>query len=464
MEGREHRVRDLFVFLSRRGQNMKRVQAPASKSVSHRMMIGAALADGTSLVGRVLESKDLERTMAILRSAGAGIERTGDGDYTVTGMAGRPVGGAEIPLSCNVHESGTTCRLLTAVLAAGSGAFRVHGAPRMHERPIGELTAALERLGARFCFEGKPGFPPFVLRAQGLFGGNTSIGMDESSQYLSGLLLAAPMVHGPLTVMVEGSKVVSWPYVGLTLETLELFGIPFTVACRSSPGEAWQAADWRSLNEVRPGLVRFLIQPAVYRAGRYTVEGDWSGASYLLAAGAVGTEPVRVEGLNSRSLQGDRAILDILRSMGGQVKVEEDAVVVSPSPLHGVTVDMNRCPDLVPTVAVLAAFAEGTTTVTNVAHLRIKESDRIAAPAEELGRIGIRTIQHSDGLSVEGRGKALRESIPSLDQIAFSAHGDHRIAMSLALLERLGGRIVLDDPACVRKSFPDFWTRWEQVR
>ena len=158
-------------------------------------------------------------------------------------------------------------------------------------------------------------------------------------------------------------------------------------------------------------------------------------------------------------------MLEILKSMGGRVEEEENAVVVFPSSLHGVTVDMNRCPDLVPTVAVLAAFAEGTTTVTNVAHLRIKESDRIAAPAEELSRIGIRTIQHSDGLSVEGQGKALREHLPvPLETIAFSAHGDHRIAMSLALLETLGGRISLDDPACVRKSFPDFWKRWEQVR
>lgn len=443
---------------------MKKVQAPASKSVSHRMMMGAALASGESVVSRVLESRDLERTMAILRGAGARIERIAAGEYAVTGVSGKPKGGDVLPLSCDVHESGTTCRLLTAILAAGSGSFRIHGAPRMHERPLGELTTALERLGARFRFEDRTGFPPLVMETTGLNGGDIVIGMNESSQYLSGILLAAPLAHAPLEVMVGGSKVVSWPYVGLTLDALELFGVPFSVECRTASETGWEAADWRSLNEVRPGLVRFLMQPAVYRPGRYAVEGDWSGASYLLASGAVGPEPVRVEGLNCRSLQGDRAMLDILRSMGARVETEENAVTVFPSVLHGVTVDMNRCPDLVPTVAVLAAFAEGETTVTNVAHLRIKESDRIAAPAEELARAGVRTVQHADGLSIEGQARRCRRRCPLWGTIRFSAHGDHRIAMSLALLEMCGGRIALDDPACVRKSFPDFWTVWEQIR
>lgn len=159
--------------------------------------MGAALAQGDSVVSRVLESKDLERTMAILRGAGAGIVRTGEGEYAISGVGGQPYGGSVDPLSCDVHESGTTCRLLTAVLAAGMGRFRVHGAPRMHERPIGELTAALETLGVSFTFEGKPGFPPFVLKTCGLDGGEVGIGMDESSQYLSGVLLAAPLARAP---------------------------------------------------------------------------------------------------------------------------------------------------------------------------------------------------------------------------------------------------------------------------
>ncbi len=425
------------------------------------MVMGAALAEGHSVVSRVLESRDLERTMAILRAAGAEIHRTGAGEYAVRGVGGRPQGGRETPVSCDVHESGTTCRLLTAVLAAGVGAFRIHGAPRMHERPIGELTSALEGQGVGFAFEGKPGFPPFAMRTEGLRGGSLDIGMDESSQYVSGVLLAAPLAHAPLTVCIGGSKVVSWPYVGLTLQALEDFGIPFTVECLK--GGSWDSADWHALEQAEPGRIRFRMVPAAYRAGRYVVEGDWSGASYLLAAGAVGPRPVRVEGLRADSLQGDRVMLDILRAMGARVEVEPDAVTVHPSGLHGVKADMSRCPDLVPTVAALAAHASGPTRLWNAAHLRLKECDRIAVPVQELGKVGVRCDEHEDGLTVHGD-PALASRLGSLEGIGFSAHGDHRIAMSLALLELHGGRLTLDDPACVSKSFPDFWERWEQVR
>ena len=204
------------------------VTAPPSKSLSHRALIGAALAAGESTVEHVLESRDLTCTADILRAVGAHIERCAPGSYRVRGVAGTPAGGFDAPVSCDVHESGTTCRLLTAVLAAGMGRFRIHGAPRMHERPIGELTDALASLGVQIAFEARAGFPPLVIDAAGMRGGEVSIGMDESSQYLSGLLLAAPLTQG-MTVNVAGKSVVSWPYVGLTLQTLEDFGIDFTV-------------------------------------------------------------------------------------------------------------------------------------------------------------------------------------------------------------------------------------------
>ena len=367
------------------------VQAPASKSVSHRMVMGAALAQGDSVVSRVLESKDLERTMAILRGAGAGIVRTGEGEYAISGVGGQPHGGSVDPLSCDVHESG----------------------------------------------------------------------MDESSQYLSGVLLAAPLARAPLTVNIGGSKVVSWPYVGLTLQALENFGVPFSVERKE--GGAWSAVDWHTLEQAEPGNVRFRMVPAMYRAGRYAVEGDWSGASYLLAAGAIGPRPVRIEGLRADSLQGDRVMLDILRDMGARIDIEPDAVTVHPSELRGVVADMSRCPDLVPTVAVVAAHASGPTRLWNAAHLRIKECDRIAVPAQELSKVGVRCDEHDDGLTIHGD-PALASRLHSLDGIAFSAHGDHRIAMSLALLELRGGRLTLDDPSCVSKSFPNFWECWGQVR
>lgn len=437
---------------------MLTVQAPPSKSVSHRTVMGAALAAGDSVVRNVLESKDLERTIGILNAVGARIRARGNGEYAVTGMAGKPRGGTlpdGAPLSCDVHESGTTCRLLTGVLAAGEGRFRIHGAPRMHERPIGELTAALEHLGVRVTCEQRLGCPPLLLETSGLEGDEVHIGLDESSQYLSGLLLAAPLSRKGLTITLGGRKVVSWPYVGLTLQTLEDFGPAFAV--EKNDGEGWKRVDWRTLMEARPGGVRFVVSPGNYRAGDYTVEGDWSGASYFLAAGAVGGRPLRVVGLNINSLQGDRALLSILRRMGARIDVEDHGVVVTPAPLHGIEIDMGACPDLVPTVAVVAAFASGSTVIRNVAHLRIKESDRIAAPAEELRKAGIAVEEREDGMMVHGG----TPRIPA--GTVFRAHGDHRIAMSMALLGFSGGVVALDNPGVVAKSFPHFWDLWRTV-
>ncbi len=436
---------------------MLTIQAPPSKSVSHRMVMGAALAAGDSVVRNVLESKDLERTMAILSAVGARITAQGPGVYAVRGMAGTPRGGAlpdGAPLSCDVHESGTTCRLLTGVLAAGEGRFRIHGAPRMHQRPIGELTMALEHMGVRARFEERPGCPPLVLETAGLEGGDVSIGLDESSQYLSGLLLAAPLSRNGLRVTLGGTKVVSWPYVGLTLQALEDFGLTFTVEING--GDGWKRADWRALREARPGAVRFAVPSGRYRAGEYTVEGDWSGASYFLAAGAVG-RPLRVTGLKADSLQGDRVLLDILRRMGARIDADVSGITVAPAPLRGIDVDMGACPDLVPTVAMVAAFASGSTTIRNVAHLRIKESDRIAAPAEELRRAGIAVEEHEDGMTVHGG----KPRIPA--GTVFRAHGDHRIAMSAAILGLSGGAVELDEPGVVGKSFPHFWDLWRKV-
>lgn len=433
--------------------NTVTVQAPSSKSVSHRMLIGAALAAGTSEVSNLLESRDLERTADILRSCGADIVRKAPGQFTVRGVAGSPAGGGTEPVSCDVHESGTTCRLLTAVLAGGLGKFRIHGAPRMHERPIGELTDVLQALGTVISFEGREGYPPFVMDAARLKGGDVTIGLDESSQYLSGLLLVAPLTTG-LTVTVGGSKVVSWPYVGLTLQALADFGLRFTVQTRETEQAPWIDADWKTLTAALPGKLRIHVSPGMYRAGAYRGEGDWSGASYLLAAGAIGPRPVRVTGLRPDSLQGDRAMLDILARMGAGVDVTDDGITITPAPLKGIEVDMGACPDLVPTVAAVAAFATGRTVVRNVAHLRIKESDRIAAPAMELRKAGIMVEEHDDGLTVTGGKPAAPAGT------LFSAHGDHRIAMSAALLAFAGVNVQLDDTACVGKSFPDFWERF----
>lgn len=458
-----------------RSSEIVSVAAPASKSASHRYLIGAALARGVSRVRHTLESRDLERTRAILCAAGAVMNALPDGDgWEVCGMI-RPRGGDEAggALSCDVRESGTTCRLLTAVLAAGKGFFHIHGAVRMHERPIGELAHALVRLGAEVRFEQKPECPPLLVHASGLdpmrCGGSLRISMDVSSQYFSGLLLAGPLATSPLTLEVAGDKAVSWPYVGLTLQCLEDFGIDVRVETRPDTRSAWRrnnAHGCRSVAAVRPGCLRVTVRPSTYRAGDYRVEGDWSAASYLLSAGALGRGPVRVEGLREDSPQGDRIFLDILRSMGARVEIASGAVTVFPSNLRAVDVDMGSCPDLVPTVAVLAAFARGTSRLYNAAHLRLKESDRIAAASSELRKAGITAEEKPDGLVVRG----VYPDRPRLaGNAVLSAHNDHRIAMSLALLGlgrsdgAPGMEERLDDPSVVAKSFPRFWDVWRQI-
>ena len=438
---------------------MIKLQAPSSKSVSHRILTAASLACGTSVIHHVLASADLERTRDILCRVGASMRESSDSCWEVCGMKNGPEGGSDAPVECLVSESGTTCRLLTAVLAAGHGAFRICGVPRMHERPIGALTDALCVLGAEVIFENREGYPPIVMTSHGLRGGDVSLSIDESSQYLSGLLLAAPFCEAPLRVTLSGSKVVSWPYVGLTLQVLEDFGIRFEV--EQLGGEQWKSVPWKSLTSVKPGELRITVQPGQYRPGEYAVEGDWSGASYLLAAGAVGKESVLVTGLRADSIQGDRAMLDIMKAMGADVAIRDDGILVSPSSLHGITVDMRDCPDLVPTVAMLAAFADGPTRITNVAHLRIKECDRISACASELARIGVKTEETGDSLTIYGVGPE-KPSVPA--GTVFRTYNDHRLAMCVSLLGLVPGNTVcVDDPAVVRKSFPEFWNVWNAL-
>jgi len=436
------------------------LQAPASKSLSHRALIAAALAPGQSRLSNILESEDLERTRDILARASALIQRDAPGAYTVSGMPRGPVGRSmdnnQKPLVMDVGESGTTCRLLTAVLAAGHGCFAIQGRGKMHARPIASLVTALASQGAEVEYLERTGCPPLVLHARGLPGGEVGIDLDESSQYLSGLLLAAPLARAAMTILVRGRKVVSWPYVGLTLDIMEQFGVRFQVQTLSH--EHWMDVDWRTPGDIVPGRLRIQVQLGAYQARDMAVEGDWSNASYFLAAGALRDIPVGLRGLNPESLQGDRAIVDILGQMGARVRWEGDVVSVHGGQLHGVDVDMGACPDLVPTVAAVAAQAQGATTIRNVAHLRIKESDRLEAVVTELARIGAKTTALDDGLRVEPA------PLPAGRRFAFQTYADHRLAMSLSLLELGGIGVDLDQPGCVAKSFPEFWTLWQEVR
>lgn len=463
----------------------KHVHAPASKSVSHRMLMGAALSKGESIVSNVLESKDLMQTMEILTGAGAKFEKIETGTYKVQGASLKGNPDFNNPLPCDVHESGTTCRLLTAILASGQGYFYIHGADRMNERPIGTLTSCLEKLGTKFHFQ-KQGYPPFILFANGLKGGEITISLEESSQYLSGLLLASPLANEPVTIYIGGRHVVSWPYVGLTLQAMKAFGAQFDVCVldkaqtdADNSEKKWNIIDWRTLTEIVPGEIRFRIRPfknttqdgtnTGYRAGKYQVEGDWSGASYLLAAGAIGKNPVTVHGLNKQSVQADKALLAIMEKMNTTIRygnMAEQTITVYPSSLKGIEVNMADCPDIVPTVAVLAAFAYGTTKITGVEHLRIKECDRLNAMAEELKRAGVAVIEEQDGLIIHGLKKD-ENDIQSIDYTGksydFLSYGDHRIVMSLSLFELAGASLDFDNRNVITKSFPEFWNVWNSI-
>ncbi len=436
------------------------ITAPSSKSVSHRACLCAALAGGISTLRNVLESDDLARTAAVLEAMGAKVHRQGLGAYSVTGLDGRPQGGAPgAPADLDVWESGTTCRLITAIAAAGEGDFRLHGKPRMHERPIKPLAEALQSQGAVFQWENIPGNPPCIIHAHGLKGGEVAIDLEESSQYLSGLLLAAPMAREKSTITIYGEKAVSWPYISLTLHAMHDFGVDVEV--QELRGEGWTFVDWRELNEVIPGKVRFIVPPMAYNSRDYVVEGDWSNASYFIGAGALGPGPVIIKGLRKDSLQGDRAMLDYMTAMGAAPRWDGNDLIMEPAALHGAELDMGHSPDIVPTVAMVAAFASSPTVISNVAHLRIKESDRLAAVAMELSRIGTDVDVLPDGLRITPKPvtqKALDKGVDCL------TYGDHRLAMCTALFERKGITVRHDDPTVVAKSFPTFWDTWAPLR
>jgi len=425
--------------------------APGSKSVSHRLLICAALAEGTSRIKNLLDSEDIHCTADCLHRLGAGMSGS-NGEMRVTGVAGRISNPWNEPITLDVRESGTTCRLLAGVVSAGHGDFLLRGRGRMHERPLLDLARAVEGQGTEFDWLEKDGCPPVRISSRGLAGGDITVNMDKSSQFLSGLLLAAPLAACETRVRVSGTRAVSWPYVGLTLQAMHNFGAKVEIYEEQKP-----LAGGKKLEKITPGETSFHVSPGQYRAKEVFAEGDYSSASYLLAAGALGRTAVEVRGLDPDSLQGDRVIVDILRKMGACVEDGDDCFLSRPSALRGTDIDMGNCPDLVPTVAVAACTAEGETRITNVGHLRLKESDRLAALEQELGKAGFKIKAGENDLSIKG------DPVPGRD-IELATHADHRMAMSLSLLELTGFKVSLDNPDCVAKSYPGFWEGLDQIK
>ncbi|MFP3999935.1 MAG: 3-phosphoshikimate 1-carboxyvinyltransferase [Desulfobacterales bacterium] len=405
-----------------------KVSVPGSKSYSHRIAIAAALSDGICNIYNYLNSQDTNYTLDALEQLGVNIEKDND-KLVVHGCSGKPVPG---PKTIYLGNSGTSMRLLTAAFALGPGPYRLCGTERMHQRPIGELLSALEQIGVSAVSVNRDNCPPVEIRGGRITGNQTAIDCSKSSQYLSGLLLMAPCTRDGLDIHVSAGPV-SKPYVEMTLDIMTMFGIGYE----------------------RDGFGFFRVYGnQAYAPGTYTVEPDCSQAGYFWAAAAITASTIGVTGISHETRQGDVRFAEVLEKMGCRVSETSEGIFVTGSRLLAVDEDMGDMPDMVPTLAVVASFAKGTTIIRNVAHLRDKESDRLFAVASELGKMGVEAIATQDGLRISG-------SRPHGAEI--ETYDDHRIAMSFAVAGLAVPGIKIRNPSCVEKSFPDFWDVFERL-
>ena len=424
-----------FLDLPARSQASGTVRLPGSKSISNRVLLLAALSDGTTEVHDLLDSDDTRHMLAALKTLGVGVEDRGDNRWRITGVGGAfPVKQAELFLG----NAGTAFRPLTAALALSDGDYVLKGVARMHERPIGDLVDALRQLGAQIDYLGNPGFPPLHVRPATATGDRAQVRGNVSSQFLTGLLMALPLRRATTTVEVVG-ELISRPYIGITLAMLHRFGVEveqddwarFTVAADAryaSPGEIW-------------------------------VEGDASSASYFLAAGAIGGGPVRVEGVGRDSVQGDVRFADALALMGAQITMGPnwiEACAPESGRLKAIDLDCNHIPDAAMTLAVAALFADGTTTLSNIASWRVKETDRIAAMATELRKVGAAVEEGADFIRVTPPPTLLSNAV-------IDTYDDHRMAMCLSLASLGGVPVRINEPGCVGKTFPDYFKAFAEI-
>jgi 3-phosphoshikimate 1-carboxyvinyltransferase len=405
------------------------IRVPGSKSVTNRALLVAALADGPSRIWNPLFSDDSYWLMDALVRLGIDVsaDREG-GEVRVNGQSGE-IGASGVQLF--VGNAGTVARFLPPALALGKGPYTVDGVPRMRDRPVADLVSAMRQLGAAVEYAGEEGRFPLVIRGGGIRGGTARVSGSKSSQFVSGLLMAAPYADEPVTLRVEGRK--EWPYVGITTTVMRAFGV-----------------------EVDEAPNRFSVEPALYTARDYEVEPDASGASYFMAAAAVTGGRVRIPGLGSGSPQGDLRFAGVLREMGCQVEIAEDFVEVrGPDRLRGVEVDMNAFSDTMITLSAIAPFAQGPTTIKNVAHTRLQETDRLSAVATELRRLGV---------PAEETPSSIRIIPQKVKPAVVETYGDHRMAMAFAVTGLVASGIWIRDPGCVTKTFPDYFGRLESLR
>jgi 3-phosphoshikimate 1-carboxyvinyltransferase len=459
------------------------IHLPGSKSVTNRALVLAALtAKGFAWELRgVLRSEDTELMIQALRGLGFRILTEWPESIVLVNSGAEepliPARGAEL----FAGNSGTSMRFLTALVSLGHGRFRLDGEPRMRQRPIQDLIDALGQLGVRAASEHGNGCPPVIVEADGLRGGRVRIKGDVSSQFLSGLLMVAPFARQDVTVEVKG-RLVSWPYVYMTCQMMRHWGLridhPNDVLANSALLLA-ERRDWGERIQENAGL-SFRIPANQYQAvvdqrdkasiwavqegldprrhlglREYTIEPDASAASYFFGAAAITGGQVTIPGLTRQSLQGDIECAEVLADMGGQMSGDETALSFRGGPLSGIDVDMNAISDTVMTLAAVACFADGPTTIRNVAHIRHKETDRLHALATELGKLGARVHEQPDGLQI----------MPGpLHGAEIETYNDHRMAMSMALIGLRVPGVVIRNPGCVAKTYPRFWDDLERLR
>lgn len=406
------------------------VRIPGSKSYTNRALITALLANGETVMKNALLSEDTKVMISCLGELGIQVDvLTEENTIRIKGCEGKiPVDRA----SLFARNAGTVVRFMTAALTLGNGKYEIDGIERMRQRPIQQLIDALNHLGADVGSKEGTGCPPVLINACGLRGGTVNIPGNISSQYISAILLTAPYASSDVRIIVS-DDLASKNYVDMTIDVMDRFGVAVE----------------------RDSYKEFTVKSGqVYKGCEYMVEPDASGASYFFAAAAITGGKVRVEGLGDRSLQGDTKFVDILGKMGCRTAKSQDWLEVEGGELRGIDVDMNETPDVVQTLAPVAAFAKGKTRIRNVKNLRYKETDRITAIVNELKKVGVEAIEFEDGIEI----------VPSPPHSAeISTYNDHRMAMSFSLLGLKTEGIRIKNPECVEKTFPDFFERLEKL-
>lgn len=409
------------------------VNVPGSKSLSNRALLLAALAEGTTTLTNLLDSDDIRHMLKALTQLGVSYELSEcKTECTVQGLGGAFNHAEHLELF--LGNAGTAMRPLCAALAASSVNVTLTGEPRMEERPIGDLVDALLEAGADIKYLKNEGYPPLHIAGKTLQGGKLSVDGSVSSQFLTALLMSAPLFSEDTVISIKG-ELVSKPYIDITLDTMAKFGVQVE-------NDNYQHFTIRAGQKY--------IAPT-----RFLVEGDASSASYFLAAGAIKGGSVKVTGIGKQSIQGDIRFADVLEAMGARVEWFDDCVVIHGAPLKGVDMDMNHIPDAAMTIAVAALFAEGETCIRNIYNWRVKETDRLNAMATELRKLGVEVEEGHDFIRVT--------PAASLKHAEIDTYNDHRIAMCFSLVSLSDTPVTINDPGCTAKTFPDYFTRFATI-